>query len=241
MILRGEHVLFVIITTMKKVILITGGNEGLGKAIAQELVSKHTVVILSYKREDVAQAARKLKCDYEVCDVSNPVQVQIAVQSIIHKHKRIDCVVNNAGIWIKGELTENKPEEIRRVFEVNALGPALISRAVIPYMKKQKKGLIINIVSQDGLYAKARKSAYVSSKFALTGLTKSLQLDLSPYGIKVTGVYPGRMKTNLFKNAGYKNEDLRSALDPREVAKVVAFVIESPATFPQIDVKHSSE
>ena len=223
---------------MKKVILITGGNEGLGKEIARELSPKHKVIILSYKREDVARAAKDLGCDYEVCDVSDAIQVQIAVQSVVKKHKRIDCLVNNAGIWMKGELTANKPDEIKRVFEVNALGPALMSRAVIPQMKKQKNGLIVNIVSQDGLYPKESKSAYVASKFALTGLTKSLQLDLPRYGIKVTGVYPGRMKTNLFKNAGCNNEDVSRALDPKEVARTIAFVIESSATFPEIDIKH---
>ncbi len=225
---------------MKKVILITGGSEGLGKAIARELSPKHNVVILSYKREDVMRAAKELKCDYEVCDVSDAIQVQIAVQSVIKKHKRIDCLVNNAGIWVKGELTANKPDEIKRVLEVNALGPMLMSRAVIPQMKRQKSGLIINVVSQDGLYGKAKRSVYVASKFALTGLTRSLQLDLPRYGIKVTGIYPGRMKTNLFKNSGYqeKDVDMNERLDPREIAKMIAFVVDSPAAFPEISIKH---
>ncbi len=223
---------------MRKVILITGGSEGLGMAIARELSPKHKVVILSYKKGDVMRVAKKLGCAYEVCDVSDSLQVEIAVRSVMKKYGRIDCLINNAGIWIKGELTQNKPEEIKRIFEVNALGPALMSRAVIPHMKRRKSGFIINIVSQDGLHPKEKKSVYVASKFALAGLTKSLQLDLPRYGIRVTGIYPGRMKTNLFKNAGYRDENMNHALDPREVAKTVAFIIESSAAFLEIDIKH---
>ncbi len=225
---------------MKKVILITGGSEGLGKAIARELSPKHKVIILSYKEEDVTRVAKKLKCAYEVCDVSDPIQVQIATQSVIKKYKRIDCLVNNAGTWIKGEVTSNKPEAMARVLGVNALGPMFMARAVIPQMKKQKRGLIVNVISKDGLYAKAERSVYVASKFALSGFTKSLQFDLPRYGIKVTGVYPGRMKTNLFKNSGYKEKDvnMNSRLDPREVAKAVAFIIGSKAAFPELHITH---
>ena len=224
---------------MDRVVLISGGSDGLGKTIAQYLSKKYKVVILSPSEQKLKKAAKEIGCDYVVADVSDYESLVKAVSEIIKKYRRIDCLVNNAGLWIEGELDDNKPEEIRRAIEVNNLGVLLLSKAVIPQMKKQKQGLIININSQGGLYAKAERSVYSAAKWAITGFTKSLQGELAKYGISVTGIYPGKMKTQMFEKMGIE-KDMKDGLDTKEVARLVEFLLEtnSLVNFPEIGIKN---
>lgn len=224
---------------MKKVILISGGSEGLGYEMAKLLAPKYTVVITAANGTKLAKVAKSLKCSYEIFDVSDHLGVKKAVSNIIKKYKRIDCLVNNAGIWIEGKLEDNDPHLVKRALEINALGPILLSQAIIPHMKKQKQGMIINVISQAGLYGKAERSVYTASKFAIAGLTKCLEMELKEKGIRVVGLYPGFMKTRLFEKAGAK-KDIAKALHPKETAKFVKFIIESdPKTsFPEVGIKY---
>lgn len=105
---------------------------------------------------------------------------------------------------------------------MNNLGVVLASKAVIPQMKKQKSGLIVNINSQGGFYAKAERAVYSAAKWGMTGFTKSLQSELAKYGIAVTGIYPGKMNTKMFEKMGIQ-KDMADALDTKEVAKVIIF------------------
>ncbi len=213
--------------TTDKIIVISGGSEGLGRAMAEEFSRDNRVIILSNEEEKLKQAAKEIGCDYEFCDVTDYGLCEKAIKSVIAKYGRIDCLINNAGIYIRGPLEENDPQRIKKVIEVNTLGTIFLSRAAIPYMKEEEKGMIINIVSQSGLYADKNKSVYRASKWAITGLTKCLSLDLAPYGIKVCGIYPGTMmKTKFFEKAGIK-EDFSDALDPKEVAKLVKLIAET--------------
>lgn len=140
---------------------------------------------------------------------------------------------------MQGELETNTPEEIKKLIEVNTVGTILFSRSVIPIMKAQKSGWIINVISQAGLYGKAERSVYNASKWAVTGFTKSLELELSKYNIKVVGVYPGMMKTHIFENAGIK-KDTTNGLETSEVAKIIEFMLsfDSSLTFPEIGFKN---
>jgi len=224
---------------MRQIIVISGGSSGLGYETAKLLSPNHTVVILSNDRKKLEKSAKELSCDFEFCDVSKPKEVQKAVNNIARKNGRIDCLINDAGIWMAGELTASNPSQIKKVLEVNAFGTIILTRAVLPYMKKQRAGLVLNVISQDGLYGKTEHSAYVASKFAVTGFTKSLQMDVAKYGIRVTGLYPGKMKTGLFKKAG-ATKDMSDALEPREVAKTIEFIVSSKNTtlFPEVGIKH---
>jgi NAD(P)-dependent dehydrogenase (short-subunit alcohol dehydrogenase family) len=209
-----------------KIIVISGGSEGLGRAMAEEFSRDNRVIILSNEEEKLKQAAKEIGCDYEFCDVADYELCEKAIKSVIAKHGRIDCLINNAGIYIRGPLEENDPQRIRRVIEVNTLGTIFLSRATIPYMKERKKGMIINIISQAGFHAKAERAVYYSSKWAITGFTKCLQCELASLGIKVCGFYPGNMKTKFHENAGIKNGDYSKAFDPKEAAKLLKSVIE---------------
>jgi len=224
---------------MNKVILISGGSDGLGKTIAQYLSKDNKVVILSPSEKKLKETAKEIGCDYVVADVSDYGSLVKAVSEILEKRKRIDCLVNNAGLWIEGELDNNDPEQIKRVIEVNNLGVLLFSKAVVPQMKKQKQGLIININSQGGFYAKPERSVYSAAKWGITGFTKSLQGELAKYGIAVTGIFPGKMKTQMFEKMGIE-KDMQDGLDTKEVARLVEFLLETnnQVVFPEVGIKN---
>jgi short-subunit dehydrogenase len=224
---------------MKKVIVISGGSDGLGKEVAQVLTPNNSVIILSPTKTKLERASKELECDYQVCDVADKVSVQTAIRSIIKKYNRVDCLINCAAVWIQGELDENNYEQIDYAIRVNTTGVLFLTKAIIPSMKQQKSGLIINVISQAGLYGKAERSVYTTSKFAITGLTKSLQPELSKYGVRVTGLYPGKMNTKMFEKMGIK-KDMIDALDPKEVARTIEFILSCNETtvFPEVGIKH---
>lgn len=218
-----------------KTILITGGSDGLGKTIAARLAANHRVIILSPNEEKLARTAQEIGCEYKVCDVRDYSQAEKTIQEI----GAVDCLINNAGLWIQGALDENDAQRIHEVLEVNTLGVINMTKAVMPAMKQQKTGLIININSQGGLYAKAERSVYAASKWAITGFTKAMQPELAPFGIAVTGIYPGMLKTDMFNKMGI-DKDMSKGLDTDEVAKTVEFLLsfDKPTMFPEIGVKH---
>ena len=203
-----------------KTILITGGSDGLGKAIAARLAPNNKVIILSPHEEKLSAVADAVGCEYKVCDVRDYAQVE----KVIGELGSLDCLINNAGLWIEGSLEQSDPQRIHEVLEVNTLGTINCAKAVIPTMKRQKSGRIINVISQAGLYAKPQRSVYNASKWAITGFTKSLQEELSPFGIAVTGLYPGKLKSDMFKKMGI-DKDLSDALELDEVAKTVEFIV----------------
>lgn len=211
-------------------ILISGGSDGLGKALASKLSPNHQVIILSHNEEKLKQVSQELNCDYVTADVTNYSLLEQAVNRVIEKYHRIDVLINNAGIWTEGKLEETDPQKIEEVIKVNTLGTIFLSKLVISTMKSQNGGRIINIISQDGLHAKKEHAVYAASKWAITGFTRCLQMDLSEHHISVTGIYPGLMKTALFQKQGVPR-DLSHALELTEVATLVEYVINlSPDT-----------
>lgn len=223
----------------KKVILISGGSDGLGKAIAEKLAPDNRVVILSHNVDKLREVARELNCDFVEGELTDYQSLQSAVNQIIEKHHALDVLINNAGIWIEGDLADNDPRKIKEIIDVNTTGTIFLTRAVLPGMRFRKTGQIINIISQDGLCAKKNRSVYHASKWAITGFTKCLLEDLEEDNIKITGIYPGLIKTALFKKNGVER-DLSDALDPKEVATLVEYVINlSPDIhLPEISIRN---
>ena len=224
---------------MRKTIIITGGSDGLGKTIALDLASNNNVIILSENEEKIKLVSSEAKCEYYLCDVRDYEVVEQVVTDVISRFGQIDVLINNAGVWIQGELVDNDVDRIRQVIDVNLLGTINCTKAVIGSMKDKKEGMIININSQAGINYKAERSVYTAAKFGLTGFTKSLQAEVSKYGIRVTDVLPGLMKTNMFSKAN-NDRDLNNGIDTLEVARVVRFVIDSPKDvfIPEIGIKN---
>lgn len=222
---------------MKPVFCITGGANGLGRELAAFFSISSQVIIFDINESVTKIVAEKLDCDYQICDVSDPVSVATAIKKIIKKYHRIDCFINSAGIYIDGELDSNNPDLIKKVLEVNSLGPILTTQALVPFFKKQKSGTIININSTAGLHPKAFNSVYHSSKWALTGFTQSIQPELASFGIKVVNICPGVMKTKFTHGT---NCDLSQAMEPHQVVKAIDFILslDKDTIITELTIKH---
>jgi NADP-dependent 3-hydroxy acid dehydrogenase YdfG len=223
----------------QKVIVISGGSGGLGKEIAKELAEDNKVIILSPSKEKLREASKEIGCDYYLCDVSSFNSCKSALNDIAQKNDRVDCIINGAGLWIEGELDENMDDDIKRVIDVNLTGSMNLTKSAIPQMKRQKGGTIIFINSQAGLYAKEKRSVYNATKWGLDGFAKSLQPELARYGVRVTSIYPGKLRTRMFEKVGI-HKDMKDALNPQEVAKAIRFVLslKEDTVVPELGIKY---
>lgn len=208
----------------KKVVLITGGSQGLGKDLAVRLLAQYEVVVLSNDKVSLEKTAEELKCHAYLCDITDVSSVQKTVQEIVGKLGHIDVLINDAGVWVGGDLDENDYSDIARVMLVNSVGTINITKAVVRVMKKQRSGKIINIGSIDGIETKAERSIYSASKWAITGFTKALAKDMEKYNVAVIGIYPGLIDTGLFANSGAER-DMTFAMKPVQVSKIVEFIL----------------
>lgn len=145
---------------MKKVIVITGGSDGLGKTLTSFLSKDNDVIILASNEDKLKGVANENNCEYKVCDVKDYTLIESTIEELINKFGKIDVLINNAGLWIQEELDYNNNDRIHSVVDVNLLGVINCSKDVIPFMKQNKTGLIININSQTGIYHKAERVVY---------------------------------------------------------------------------------
>ncbi|HJP96474.1 MAG TPA: SDR family oxidoreductase [Candidatus Saccharimonadales bacterium] len=219
-----------------KTILISGGSEGLGKAIAQNLVRNNNVIILARDESKLKAAAEELGCRYVVGDVRD----YAAMQKMCDELGAIDCLINNAGVWLQGPLDKTDDKRIQETIDTNVNGTISLTKAVLPRMKQQKSGLIINVISQGGLNTREGWPIYTASKWAITGFTKAMQQELEPFGIGVTGLYPATLNTEMFAKSGVP-KDVSHALNPDDVAKMVEFIVSMDGILllPEVGVKQS--
>lgn len=224
---------------MEKIIVITGGSDGLGKTLTESLSSEHQVIILATNKDKLKQVADENNCVYKVCDVSDYTVVEKCINEIINDYKKIDVLINNAGLWIQEELDTNDSNRIASVVDVNLLGVINCSKAVIPTMKNNKDGLIININSQAGINHKAERVVYNATKWGVTGFSKSLQDEIAKYGIRVTNVMPGMMKTDMFSKMNIE-KNMANGIDTKEVARLIKFIIDTPndVMIPEVGIKN---
>jgi len=208
-----------------KTIVITGGSDGLGKSIAKVLSKDNKVIILSNNKEKVIQVSQELEVEYKVCDVTNFSEVDMTIKDIIEKHNSIDILINNAGIWLAGDPTENNYEEISTCIDVNTKGPIYMTKAVLPYMYQNNQGLIINVCSSASFESDDFSSVYTASKWAIRGFNLALQPTLAKKNIKLVGFYPGFMQTDIFKKAG-NNYDTSTGLEVEKVANAIKYIVD---------------
>lgn len=222
---------------MKPVMCIFGGAQGLGREMAVKFKKTYQVVILDIDIEVLEIVASKLECDHLYCDVTDYNSVESAVKKLIKKYNQIDCVINDAGVYIDGKIESNNPDLIKKVIEVNSLGPIYVCKAITPFFKKQKSGIILNINSTAGLHPKTLNSVYHASKWAMTGFTQSLQLELSEFGIKVVNICPGVMNTKFTQGT---DTDLLKSMNPSEVVNSIEFILSLPKDIfiPELVIKH---
>lgn len=221
-----------------KTIIITGGSDGLGKALAEKLAPENKVIILARNEAAMHKIAEETGCKYYVCDVRYAKQVANTFDTIYKEHGKIDVLVNNAGVIVNAELVNIPDETIENVITTNTLGTIYAAKAALTRMKEQKEGLILNVISTAGITAKATRSIYNASKWAITGFTKALQEEAAEYNVRVTGFYPGTIRTNLFAKAGLPLNG--KALTTEQAVKAVEFVLscDEEMLIPEIRAKH---
>ncbi len=228
---------------MSKVICITGASSGIGKSIGDYLSEKgYTVYGSSRNPENYPDTNFPL---FQL-DVRKNESVVLFIKEVTSKAGKIDVLINNAGVGITGPIEETPEEEIKGVFETNFYGPIRVIKAVLPLMRKQEKGLVINITSIAAYMGLPYRGFYSASKSALEITTESLRMETKQFGIEFTNVAPGDFATNiasgryhapLLDESPYKkaysntlnlmNSHVDSGRDPLEMAKAIHKVIET--------------
>jgi NAD(P)-dependent dehydrogenase (short-subunit alcohol dehydrogenase family) len=184
--------------------IITGGSKGLGLAMAAGLSSAGAKVMLISRNGDEAVAAAQEIADcYELdavghrANVTEPVEMERAVQAAMIRWRRVDILINSAGINIRGPIEELSPEQFDQVMKTNTYGTWNACRAVVPTMKKARYGRIINVASTLGLVGLANRTPYAGSKGAVTQITRTLGLELAAFNITCNGICPGPFLTEM--------------------------------------------
>lgn len=227
---------------MQKIIVITGGSDGLGKQIAKTLAKENKVIILARNEERLKRVAEEIPCEYFQCDVTDAKRIEEVIHNIIQKHSKIDVLINNAGIWLAGDVEENGYEEISKCIDINTKGPIYMIKAVLPFMEKEATGLIINVCSQASFDEDSFSAVYNASKWAMRGFNRSIQKYATKKGVKITGFYPGFMKTELFKKAG-NDYDMSNALELDKVVKAIEYILEQgeEVMIPEIGIRNIND
>ncbi|HEY3340605.1 MAG TPA: SDR family oxidoreductase, partial [Anaerolineae bacterium] len=182
-----------------KTVLITGCSTGIGQDLARRLAqADYTVIATARHPETLADLPATLKL---VLDVTDPASIANAMAEVIHRFGRIDVLVNNAGYAVRGAVEEITDEQVQRMFDVNVYGVMRMVRAVVPQMRQQGAGRIINIGSIGGKLAMPVNGTYSATKFAVEALSDALRLEVAPFGIRVILIEPGNIRTQFMATA----------------------------------------
>ena len=179
---------------MSKVVLITGGSSGIGKSIGEFLTTKgYDVFGTSRNPERYTDSKFKLVA----LDVADIASIEKAIKTVVETSGRLDVLINNAGAGITGPIEEIPDEEIKRNFETNLFGPINVIKSVLPQMRQQNSGLIINITSIAGYMGLPYRGIYSASKGALELITEAFRMEIKDFNIHMTNVAPGDFATNI--------------------------------------------
>lgn len=229
---------------MSKVVLITGGSSGIGKSVGEYLTAKGFKVYGTSRNPDRYPNS---KFPIVALDVTQPETIKSCIAEVLSLENRIDVLVNNAGAGITGPIEEIPDAEIKRNFETNFFGPVNVIKAVLPSMRQQNAGLIINITSIAGYMGLPYRGIYSASKGALELVTEAFRMELKDFNIEMTNVAPGDFATNIaagryhapvLDNSPYKEKYGHSLKtmdahvdeggDPNDMAKAIYSIIKTP-------------
>jgi NAD(P)-dependent dehydrogenase (short-subunit alcohol dehydrogenase family) len=208
-VVRGRH----IIDFGGRVVVITGGSRGLGLVMARKLAEQGArLVLLARDERELDRAKRLLEEEYRAqvmtirCDIRRRADVRTAVARILDAWTSVDVLINNAGIIQVGPLDHMQHEDFESAMATHFWGPLNLMLEIVPAMRRRGFGRIVNIGSIGGKMAVPHLAPYCASKFALTGLSDAVRAELAPYGIRVTTVSPGLMRTGSPMNAQIKGQ-----------------------------------
>jgi len=231
-----------------KTAIVTGAGSGIGLATTRRLATDGAIVIMADVRDADDEAAAIIESGntarFVLTDVGQESQVRALVDEVVSSHGRVDILVNNAGIAFARTVPDTTLEEWDRLMNVNLKGVFLCSRAVLPIMRQQGGGVIVNVSSEQGLVGASENAAYTATKGGVIQLTKSMAIDHGQDGIRVNCVCPGPVKTPLFDGFVESVEDpeaeLRGFVEatilkrlgrPEEIASVIAFLASEESSY----------
>ena len=234
-----------------KTALITGGANGIGKAVARRFASEGANIVIADIDKDAGEdSARDIQAEggsvyFHHCDISESLDVRNLLCVTLERLKNIDVLVNNAGIVSSGDFLDITHEEFSRVLRVNLHGTFLVSQATAKQMVKQIEqkhlpGCIINMSSINAVVALANQIPYTASKGAINQITKAMALSLAPYGIRVNAIGPGSINTNMVHAVNEDAKTLARLLsrtplgrigEPEEIAGIATFLASDDASY----------
>ena len=233
-----------------KNVIITGAANGVGKAVAN-LLKGENLILIDIDKNNLPETAKETNSEYYLCDLTNVNKINEVIRNICEKYNKIDCLINCAGMWISGDMSElqepifekmNDLNRIKRVIDTNVFGTIAMVKSIFPIMKKQGYGQIININSQSGVMCEPPFPIYNATKHSTYAFRKAIQDDLARNNIKITDVCPGLIKTDFYVrvNNELPREIMNTGLTPEDVAKTVKYVFDLPheITIPSIEVRH---
>ena len=225
-----------------QVAILTGGGRGIGAATAERLATLGARVVLAARSEEEVEAVasrlrgQSMQAIAVPGDVTDPDIVEEIVEAALDQFGRVDILINNAGLSLNGEVDGYALSDWQTVIGTNLTGPFLLCREVLPGMKRQRGGQIINVASGAGRNGIKNMAAYCASKFGLIGFTESLGHEVRPWNIRVSALLPGSVATDFFRVAnrlaeGADGREARSAgyaMLPEEVASVILSMLLQP-------------
>jgi len=238
-----------------KVVLITGAAVGIGRATALLMAEKGASLVLADVNEELGnQTTEEAKrggaaAMFLKADVSKVTDVDKMVSRAVEKFGRIDALVNNAGVVLISDVESTQEQDFNRVIDVNFKGVFLCSKAVIPIMRKQGGGVIVNIASVSAHIGQPKHAAYAGTKGAVLSMTRAMAVELAPYNIRVNSVSPGAVDTPMLRSDMNKQSNARgvsvdevrrefaseSAVrrisSPEEIAPVIAFLCSDQSSY----------
>jgi len=212
------------VNLFNKSILITGGSEGLGFALAQQFLEAGSRVLICGRSQDKLDKAEQLLNNTNLttfcCDITDSSQVNLMVKNIAS----LDILINNAGIYLEAPLLQSSPLEISNVIDTNLKGLIYTTQACLPLLSKRSESFVVNIASTKALEPAQNLSIYCASKYAIHGFSESLKLELKNSNIKIFNLYPPSMKTAFHTKTGVE-KDQSNWMTPIQVAEVVIFAL----------------
>jgi len=196
----------------KQIAIVTGGSSGIGESIADTLSKNGYTVYATSRNPKVGQLNEQFI--YLKMDVQNDESVKTAIEEVMEKEGHIDVLINCAGLGINGPIEETPIEMIKGVFETNFFGIVRTTQAVLPHMRKAKKGFIINISSIAGEFGLPLRGYYSASKSSVEMITEALRMEVKQFGIRVCSVQPGDFATNISTNRPTATLNIDSAYRP---------------------------